>query len=536
MRPIYITGHKNPDVDSIVSSIAYANYKKQKGIEAIASRIGPVDSDAEFLLNKFGFDEPLHIYTAKSTLREIDFDEAVLISPSTTIKDALNKLNKVKSKTLYVSDKERNLLGVVTINTISNIWLANSKETEAIIKTAKLSNISKILKAKTIVKPNIFSINGQIELSPAIDQKFNPGAIVVTSNKLKIEHAIKDKAGLIIALNNVEIAKKDIELAKKADVAIIASPLSAFAVSKDIYSAASVETCMEKNENIISVRDSMAVDEALNIIARYRYRAFPIIDGHNKIIGSVSRYHLFNYKKKQLILVDHNEKKQSIDDVDYGEVIEIVDHHRFGGFESENPISITTQIVGATCTIIANRYFEEKIKLDKKMAGLLLGGIVADTMNFKSPTTTDLDIEIAKKLEKISGENADELHDELVKESESLLTKRVKDIVYDDFKEFDLGGSKVGLSQAICKSFDEYKGIRSPLTQYLDEIISIGEYDLFVIMLTDPNGSGSYLIYGGNKQDVINASFPKMGANHFVNHLISRKKQLLPALIEKLGK
>ena len=535
MRPIYVTGHKNPDTDSIVSSIAYANYKKQKGIEAIASRIGPVDQGTEFLLNKFGFDDPLHIYTAKSTVREIDFDEAVLVDKDFTCKEALEKINKISSKTLYVATKERELLGVATINTISNIWLSDSKDSRHIMKSATLKNICKVLKAKVLVKPIIFSISGQIELSPASDAKVSPGSIVITSNIKKIDHAVKNKAGLIIVLDGVKLSDSIINLAKKADVAIITSSLSAFDVSKNIYGACSIETAMQLKEDVISVRDSMTIDEATKIVAAHRYRAFPIIDGHDKIIGSISRYHLLNYKKKQLILVDHNEKKQSIDDIDCGEVVEIVDHHRFGGFESENPISITTQIVGATCTIIANKYFDDNIKMDKKMAGLLLGGIVADTMNFKSPTTTKIDIETAKKLEKLSGCKAEELQEAFIKQSESLLNKRAKDIVYDDFKEFDLGEYKVGLSQAICKSADEYKSIRSSVSQYVDEIVNVGGYDLFVIMLTDPNGSGSYIIYSGRKQDVIAKIFPKMTVNHFVNHLISRKKQLLPLLIEELG-
>lgn len=536
MRPIYITGHRNPDTDSIISSIAYAHYKKTKGVEAIASRIGPVNPDTEYLLNRFGFEDPLHIYTAKSTIREIDFDEAVLINKDVTVNDALKKINKIKSKTLYVADNDRNLLGVVTISTISKIWFDDARNLKKIMKHATLKNISKTLKAKVIVKPNSFKLNGEIELSPAENAGFNEGTIIITSNIKKINHAICNNAGLIIVLDGVLLNEKIINHAIKNNVAIISSPLSALDVSKNIYASTSVETIMEVGNKVVSLRDSMTTDEATSIISSLRFRAYPIIDGHNKIIGSISRYHLFNYHKKKLILVDHNEKKQSIEDIDYGEVIEIIDHHRFGGFESTNPISITTQIVGATCTIIANKFFDEKITLNKNLAGLLLGGIVSDTMNFKSPTTTNIDIETAKKLEKIAHVNSDELQEGIVKASGSLLTKRLKDIIYDDYKEFNFGDDKVGLSQAICKSFDEYKGIRSSIAQYINEIVTTNDFELFVVMLTDPNGSGSYVIFDGRKQDVVNKIFPKMTINHFVNHLISRKKQLLPLLAKELGK
>ena len=535
MRPIYITGHKNPDSDSIISSIAYAEYKKIKGIQAIASRIGPVSSDTEYLLNRFGFEDPLHIYTAKSTVREIDFDEAIIVNKETTIKEALDRINKTNSKTIYVCDENRNLLGLATISTISNTWLADDKKSRKIMKYASFNNIAKVLKGKIVVTANQFKLSGEIELSPAINSKINKNSIVITSNIKKIEKAIRSKASLVIVLDGIKLTKQIIELANKNNVGIIACPLTALDVSKNIYGAPSLEAIMEKGDKIISIKDSMTTDEASSIVASHRFRAYPIIDGHNKIIGSISRYHLFNYKKKKIILVDHNEKKQSIDDIEYGDVIEIIDHHRFGGFESINPINITTMIVGATSTIIANKFFDERIKLNKNLAGLLLGGIVSDTMNFKSPTTTKIDIDTAKQLEKIAGIKADELQKGIVKASESLLSKRAKEIVYDDFKEFDIGESKVGLSQAICKSFEEYKAIRSALSQYVEDVVLTNNYDLFVIMLTNPNGSGSYLLKAGKKQDIIKEIYPKMTNNNFVNHLISRKKQLLPELIKKLG-
>lgn len=536
MRPIYITGHKNPDTDSIVSSIAYANIKNQKGISAIASRIGPINPDTEYLLNKFGFDDPLHIYTAKSTVREINFDKAVLIDKETSIKEAYDKLNKVETRTIFVADKQRNLFGLVTLSNISSIWFANKKEAIKILKQADFKTITKVLKAKAIVKPNNFNINGEIIVSPIDNAKIEEGTIIVTSNIKKINNVIKEKAGLIVALDGTKLDDKTIESASKYDVPIISSSLDALNVSKLIYMTAPVKAIVSPVDNIISIKDSMTTDQAISIVSNSRSRSFPIIDGHNKIIGSLSRYHLFNFKKKQLILVDHNEKKQSIDDIEYGEIVEIVDHHRLGGFESEQPINIKTQIVGATATIIANMYFEENLKLDKKMAGLLLGAIVADTLNFKSPTTTDKDKETAKKLEKISGEKADDLSNGMIASSASLANKRIKNICYDDFKEFDIQGVKLGLAQAVCKSYEEYQGIADKLQDYIDEIIVTASYDLFVLMLTDPFGSGSYLVYSGKKKSLIRECYPKITERHFVNHLISRKKQLLPDLIKAIEK
>ena len=288
---------------------------------------------------------------------------------------------------------------------------------------------------------------------------------------------------------------------------------------------------MKPADELVCIKDSMTTDEATSLIVNTRYRSYPIIDGHGLLIGALSRYHLLTYKKKKLVLVDHNEKKQSVDDIDFGEVVEIVDHHRFGGFESDSPINITTMIVGATCSIIASKFLDDGLTLSENMAGLLLGGIVADTMNFKSPTTTKFDVEIAKKLQTICNVSPDELNNGLIQAAVSLSAKKAIDIVNDDFKEFDVKGLKVGLSQAVCKSFDEYKTVKNVIQQYLEETCSTAGYDLMAIMLTDPFGSGSYLLYAGKRSDLIEKAFEKMDKFGFVNHLVSRKKQLLPGII-----
>ena len=536
MRPVYITGHKNPDTDSIIASITYAEYKKQKdNLECIPSRIGPVSSDTEWLLEKFGFEDPLHIYTAKSTVREIDFDKAILVSKDITLKEALDKLNKTETKTIFVADENHELLGMITTSDITSLWLDESKRLIRILKTASLDNMCKVLGSKLIVRPSVFRNNGVVELSPNEERSIKPGTIVITSGKGKMLKAIKEKAGVLIVTNGTPVDGEMKRIAIENNVAIIASKYPAMKISKYISLTPSVEQVMTKADELDLIKDSWTTDEATEKVINSRHRAYPIIDGHGFIIGSLSRYHLLSYKKKKLILVDHNEKKQSIDDIDAGEVIEIVDHHRFGGFESDNPINITTMIVGATCTIIANKFFDDGLKLDKKMAGLLLGGIVADTMNFKSPTTTVLDVETAKKLEKLSGEKCDDLMNGIINASASLLNKRANEIVNADYKEFVVKGQKVGLAQAICKSFEEYKAIRTPVAEYIEEEVNSNDFALFAIMLTDPLGSGSYLIYRGRKSEVIDKAFPNKDFNNFVNHLVSRKKQLLPSVIKFFG-
>ena len=535
-QAIYVIGHKNPDADSIVSAIAYSEYLKTKGKNVIAGRIGPVTSDVEYLLERFKYEEPLHLYTAKSIINDIDYDKVVLVSKDITIAEALNKLLNTVTKTIIVVDKKKNLVGLLSLSNLNRLWAAEDEELIKLLKTASFENIVKILKAEIINKAKSFNINGYVELAPVEEEDIHEGDIVVTSlvNKRRFKQAIKAKAGLIIIVGN----NKDESLiaqAKKNGINIIKTDLNILKISKLIYQSVTIDQLMITAEKVNSVSINETVDVCLARISKSRFRSYPILDENGKVVGSLSRYHLNNYKRKQLILVDHNETKQSIDDIEHGEVLEIIDHHRIGDFESSNPITITTKAVGATASIIANMFFDNDFKISKNLAGLLLGAILADTLNLNSPTTTSIDKEIAKKLEKISDVNGKKLYEEMLKHGESLQSKKSIDILYDDYKEYNINGNKIGIAQAICKSKDEYLAVKDAIEVALEEACKSKQSDLLICMLTNPTGSGSYLIAKGNKANIIEEIYPDRRENFFISKLMSRKKQLLPDIIRELS-
>ena len=534
-NPVYVTGHKNPDTDSIVSAIAYSEYKKAKGVNAVAGRIGPVSSDTEYLLERFNFEDPVHLYSAKSTIEEIDYDKAVLISPDYTIKEALTQIIETDTRTLFVCDEGARMIGLLSLSNLNNLWTADERYLSKILKTATLENIIRILKAKLLVRAEKFNLNGRVELAPVDEDIINRNDIIITSSKRRFKQALKAHAGLIIIIGNFDEFDDLLDEALRLDVNVISTRLSALKVSKLIYQTPTVDKIMIPAENVVKVSVNETVDAALNKVSKSRYRSYPIINENGIVVGALSRYHLLNYKKKQFILVDHNETKQAIDDVEAGEVIEIVDHHRFGGFEAANPIQITTMVVGATATIVANRFFEDKMKIKADLAGLLLGAILSDTMNFMSPTTTPMDKQIAEKLEKLSGVNGDELYAEIVRHGESLSDKKSIDILYDDYKNYEINDIKIGISQATCKDREEYLAVKDMLNTAMEEACKSRGLDLMMCMLTDPSGSGSYLLSCGDRKDVIYEMYPSRKEDEFVKKLMSRKKQLLPEVIKVLS-
>ena len=379
-------------------------------------------------------------------------------------------------------------------------------------------------------------LSGKMHMFPSLKSNVEDDSIVLLRNEDdKMQYCLELGASLLVICTSSPISERIMKLAKDAGASIVTTELTPLYITRLIYQTPTIENIMIKKAKIdyFSINDT--VDEASKKIAKSRHRSYPVLDDEGRVVGAISRYHLFNYQKKQLILVDHNEKKQSIDDIDEGIVLEIVDHHRFDGFRSDNPIKITTMPIGATATIVANMYLNNSsVKLNKNMAGLLLGAILSDTMNFKSPTTTSVDVEAAAKLVKISGVDPDELFKSIIEHADSLLGKRLIEIVYNDFKEFTIDGNRVGLAQAVCKSRDEYYKIRDDLQKYLDDSCKSGGYDLMAIMLTLANGSGSYILSSGEKKKVVRDGF-KRNEEGFVSGLVSRKKQLLPGIISTMG-
>ena len=534
-HPLYVIGHKNPDTDAIVSAIAYAEYKKQLGIDAVAARLGSTNSETEYLLEKFEFDEPIRLYTARSLLKEIDIDKANLVCSDMTMKDALDFALKTKNRSLIVADKQKRLQGIVSLDDLTYMWTLSDEELASIIKTITLDNIVKTLDGKIICE-NTINLSGTMHMFPSVKSKVLENSIVLLRNENdKLEYCLNKGAKLLVVVTSSPIESKIIKLANNLNACIVVTEKTPLSVTRLIYQTPTIAEVMQPKEKIEYYLENETVQEVSKKMAKSRHRSYPVINEDGKVCGAVSRYHLFNYKKKQFILVDHNEYKQTIDEIDDGEIVEIIDHHRFGGFETDNPINVVTMNVGASATIVANMFIENKVKLDSKLAGLLLGAIISDTMNFKSPTTTTKDIEVAHKLEKISKIDSNKLSKEMIEHADSLLSKRLIEIVFNDFKEFNIEGNKVGLGQALCKSKEEFLMMKDELSQYLEDSCKTGSYDVLISLLTNPNGSGSYILAGGNKKYIVEDMYGKIIKDNFVKSLVSRKKQLLPSVIKALG-
>lgn len=536
-KPIYVIGHKNADCDSICSAISYAYLKQQLQIHAVAGRLSGINSETRFVLDKFGFQEPELINTAKCTLKEIEIDEGFIVDKSLTMKEALDFILQRKNKGIFVVNDEGKLDGIVSVSNLTSILTANEQELVALMSKVTLANIVKTLNATVLNEAVEFTCSGQVYLMPSLanNLKMLPKGIVIVGNNIEVQRFVIDaKASMIIICGENWVDNVTLEKAKENNVCILHTPLSALNCSQLIYQSPSIEHIM--THDVIRFNVNETTEAVSHKMAKTRYRTYPVVDDEHRVVGAISRYHLFNYEKKRFILVDHNEASQSVNDLEFGEVIEIVDHHRLGGIETSNPINITSKIVGCTCSIIAELYLLYNIPIPYGIAGLMLCAIISDTLNLKSPTTTDTDRKMGKMLEGIVGESMDEISQQMIYNSDSIINKTPLQLLYDDFKEFRISEYKIAIGQSQCKSKEEYDAIKESFKAYLEDTVKTNHYDLILIMFTDPMGSGSYFLYTGKKAWVIDEGFKEFMEDEFAHTLISRKKQVLPVIVELLSK
>lgn len=534
-RPIYVIGHKNPDTDAILAAVTYAKLKQALGVNAVAGRLGGVGPETEYLLKRFGFEEPVKLFSAKCSLKEIELETPCIEPETITIKEAIDHIVS-GHRSVVLTDEDKILSGLLTLTDVTTLWTSSEERMQEMLATASLANIVKTLKAKVLYEAKSFKPSGQLDFYPTYASKIKDNSIVVVNNSPEIQrYCLNSKIALLVIVGEDWIDDVTLEQAKKNGVSVIATNLAPLNVSQLIFQAPSVTNIMTSKEKLVTFSSHDTVDEVGEQMAKTRFHGYPVLDRQGCVLGQIDRYHLMNYEKNKYILVDHNEMSQTIDDIACGEIVEIVDHHRFGGLETISPISITTMIVGATCTIVALKFKENHIEMDKNMAGLLLSGIIADTMCFKSPTTTQIDLDMAKELEEISGEKIDDIWQGFIGSAQSILTKDNIEIVYTDFKEFDIKGLKVGISQTNCKTRDEYSQVKDKVGAYLEEICQDKGYDLLMILFTIPTGEGSYVLMTGPKKNAaVNAFADITDETGFAAELISRKKQVLPAIISAL--
>lgn len=540
---IYISGHKNPDTDSICAAIAYAEFKNRTGnIPALPVRLGEVNRETGFVLDYFGVEPPKLIETVKTQVSDLNIDTAVPLSPQISLKMAWSIMRKNNLKTLPVVDDDDKLLGIATLSNLTSCYMDVWDDGILFKSNTPLENIMDTLSAECIYmsheNPNFSGKIVVAAMQPkSAKEIIEEGDIVICGDRNDSQDiAIESKASLIIITGNHEFNDEIVQKAKLIGCSIIYTPYDSFTAARLITLSIPVSYVMTR-ENLICFRLDDFVEDIKDIMLQTRYRSYPVLDNNGKVVGSISRFHLISANKKKVVLVDHNERSQSVNGIEDAEVLEIIDHHRIADIQTGLPIYFRNEPVGSTSTIIASIFFDNGIRPSKKTAGLLCAAIISDTLLFKSPTSTYTDKMIIKRLAEICNLNIDEFAKEMFKAGTSLQGRSADELFHQDLKVFTLGKMKVGVAQISTMDLDGFNTLKNDMLTLMDKEAHYGGYDLLIMMLTDILKGGSQMLVAGQEKEIVSQAFKvKLVDNSvYVPGVLSRKKQVIPPLTNAIN-
>lgn len=536
---IYITGHRNPDSDSICSAIAYAEFKnKTQKLTAVPIRLGELNRETQFILNYFGVETPQLVKTVKPQIADLDIDTVAPISSDISLKMAWNLMKKKNVKTLPVIYPNEKLAGIVSVSNLAasylDIWdnylLAKSNTT--------LSNINETLSGKIIYTPKEeLKLKGKVVVAmmePGRESYIEAEDIAICGDREVVqEYVLNCNARMMIITNNSIPSKKIVELAKEKGATIITSPYDSFTAARLIPQSIPVSYLMTR-QNVVSFTTNDFIEDIKDVMLETRYRSYPVLNDDSAVVGSVSRYHLISQERKKVILVDHNEKSQSVDGLEDADILEILDHHRLGDITTGQPIYFRNEPVGSTSTIVASIFFENGIRPSKKIAGILCGAITSDTLLLKSPTTTMVDRVMLNRLAEIADINLEDFAEEMFKAGTSLEGKTPEELLYQDFKIFNIGHLKVGVAQITTTYMDSFTPYIDDLKKVMEEKARKKNFDLLILMATDIFKSSSLFIVTGDHLDIFSRAFNVKLENNtaYIDGVVSRKKQVIPPLTD----
>ena len=539
---IYVIGHKNPDTDSICSAIAYADLRqKVTGQVHEAKRAGHVNDETAYVLDRFGVEAPKLLTDVRLQVRDLDIHEMPGLKPNASIRDTWERMRQEQAKTLPIV-KDDELVGVVSTGDIAKSYM-DVYDSEILSKArTQYRNIVKTLDGTMITgNEHGYFMRGKVAIgasSPNLMEEFieKDDLVILGDREGAQACAVNIDASCMVICKDAEVSPKLIQKAKEQSIVIIQTPYDTFTTARLINQSIPVKFYMTSGP-LTMFRMNDYVDDIKDIMAKKRFRDFPILDCHGRFKGFISRRRFLGASKKKVILVDHNERSQAVDGIEEAEIIEIIDHHRLGDIETVSPITFRNQPVGCTATIINQMYEENEIEVPREIAGILCGAIISDTLLFRSPTCTPLDERTAKKLAKISDIDLEQMAQEMFNAGSNLKGKSAEDICFQDFKQFTVNDTIFGVGQITSMSKEELAAIRDMMTEHLPKVLEAHNLNMIYFMLTDILAESTELLcVGTGARGIALSAFdlPDNAKSLILKGVVSRKKQLIPVLVETM--
>ena len=538
---VVVIGHRNPDTDSICSAIAYAELKNRTStLVCEPRRAGKMNQETEFVLKKFGVTPPRMCTDVNPKIRDVDYREMPGIPGSTSLRRAWKIMRDQQIDTLSITSADNELEGIITVKDLAT---ANMDVFDTAVLAKSRTSYKNILETLngTMVVGNADAVctTGHIKIGTAtpemLESSVEKGDIVILSNRYESQLcAIEKEASLLIICNGAKVGRTIQRIADETGVAIMTTPVDTYAAGKLISQCAPISYYMTRSD-IMKFTLVTPVADVTRVMAKVRHRYFPILDEDGKYCGMVSRRNIIALRKRRIILVDHNEATQAVEGFDQAEILEIIDHHRIGSLETSGPVYFRNQPVGCTATIITQMYDENGVEIRPQIAGLLLAAILSDTLVFRSPTCTPIDVSTANRLAKIAGVEIDAFASEMFEAGEKLDGKTAEEVFLQDFKVFMCGDVRFGVAQGSYMTRKNLTAAEALLKPYLEEARNKQNVEDIYMLLTDVPKEESVVICNGRyAAEVLSDGFdtqPAADASWTLPGVVSRKKQFIPALM-----
>ena len=536
---VYVVGHKNPDTDSICSAIAYSYLLNATNkYNAVPVRLGEVNRETEYVLKRFGVEHPVLLKTVKQKVEDLNYDKVTVFSKDLTLKTAWFLLKQQNLKSAPILDEHGQLLGLLSTSNIIEGYM--DQWDSEVLKKAKtpVENVIDTLEANVIyLNEALKVINGDIHIAAMSGNEAkkriheNDVVIVGGDRSDDLEELISVKPSLIILTGSLTSNEHVVNKCKEQGISIVSTPFNTYQTSQQIVQAVPVEYVMIKGDiKTFSTDDTL--DYMKEVMSETRYRGYPVIDLNNRCVGSISRFALLKGLRKKVVLVDHNERGQSIPGIEEADILEIVDHHRVADIQTVGPLLFRGEPLGSTATIVTRMFEEQDVEMPSHIAGLLLGAVVSDTLLFKSPTCTPVDTKIAKKLAEIAGVDIQEFAMEMFKAGTSLVGKTVDEIFNQDFKKFSFDNLQVGVAQVNSMDIEGFLPYKKDMLDYMNKFAEDNNLEFTLLLLTDIINANSEIFVGGPRPELVEKAFNVQLTDRqgTLEGVISRKKQVVPAI------
>ncbi len=531
MEPIYVTGHRNPDTDSIVSAMAYAALRNAIGDrEYVAARLGHISDETRRILDRFGMEPPVHIHTVRTQIRDLDYDTPPVMHQAVPIRSAWEALQDQTAPAIPISREDGTLYGMLSPTDVAKHDM--NFAAEPYLENVPVFNLLSVLEGHLVGEGSnlVDTVTGEVvaALPGVTTMELKKETIFLCGQQPEMVRAALEAGVSCIILCQAQLPE-DLDVDRYESTCILNTPLDACRVSHLLFQAMPVERiCRSHDLEHVHLDDFL--DDVREIVLRSRYRSYPILDEADRVVGTLSRYHMIRPRRKRVVLVDHNEFAQSVPGLDQAEILEIIDHHRLADIQTGGPIHFRNEPVGSTATIVASMYQERGLMPSKSLAGLMAAAIISDTVLFKSPTATDRDRRMAQRMARIAGVTLEDLG-QVVFSAGNVGDRSAEELLLSDFKEFHIAGHYLAVGQITCVDSHLLISRREEFLQAMAEQQKQHGYGLVILMLTDVLLAGSHLLYLGDEEAVRHAfNVDPRNEECFLPKIISRKKQIVPML------